>query len=224
MLYDVGNKFCNQLDTIFASHPIDENFLEDRLYAAAQFFIGKLKIISETLHQSPATTDNRDNAMEYNDGLKTLFGNIARKLYIMKKYNTPFHTEDYFELKNKFMMPDFTVNAYSKVRSGKSVSIRNPKLYHKLIDLRNNICEPDDTPVYLVANSKSLKEMSEYLPLSEKELMQVHGFGKTKVEKYGRQFLEIITEYCFENNLSSRMHEKPVESRTKKTTKKNGEQ
>jgi ATP-dependent DNA helicase RecQ len=40
------------------------------------------------------------------------------------------------------------------------------------------------------------------------ELRRISGFGDTKTEKYGQQFLDIITEYCNEKDLSSLIHEK----------------
>ena len=60
----------------------------------------------------------------------------------------------------------------------------------------------------MIANSKSLEEMATFLPQSKKELMQISGFGKAKVEGFGMQFLNIIVNYCQQNNLSSLIHTK----------------
>ena len=138
---------------------------------------------------------------------------------MLNKLQHPFSVENYFTVKNSFVVPDFNVNAYSKVNSGKTFRVNHPKLYFRLIELRNKICEPDNTPIYLVAGSKTIQEMADFLPLSEKELLQIHGFGKAKVEKFGRQFLEVITDYCLENSLTSRMYEKSVEEKPKKKRK-----
>jgi len=84
--------------------------------------------------------------------------------------------------------------------------------------MRNKLCEPQNLPIYIVAGSKTLFEMSEYLPQTEKELLEINGFGAAKVEKYGQSFLSIIKDYCQKHNLSSRMEQK--ESKRKKKEKK----
>ena len=63
-------------------------------------------------------------------------------------------------------------------------------------------------PVYLVASSRTLDEMTTYLPQTLEELRQISGFGPAKINSYGSQFLEIIIEYCSKNNLSSNISEK----------------
>ncbi|MEA4936111.1 MAG: AAA family ATPase [Paludibacter sp.] len=219
-LDDIGSKFRHQVENIFHKSEVDEDFLSERLDAAKTFFTGKIHDLTETLKQSPATTDSRENAQNYNDGIKTLFSELSQKDYLLNKLQHPFSVENYFTVKNSFVIPDFTVNAYSKVSAGKTFKVNHPKLYFRLIELRNKICEPDNTPIYLVAGSKTIEEMADFLPLSEKELLQIHGFGKAKVEKFGRQFLEVITDYCLDNNLTSRMYEKSVEEKPKKKRKK----
>lgn len=219
-LEDVGGKFRQQVEKIFKSYEVDENFLSERIDAARTFFTNKLHDLNETLKQSPATTDSRENAQTYNDGIKTLFGGLSQKSHLLKELQHPFSVENYFSIKNDFVVPDFSVNAYSKINTGKTFHVNHPKLYFRLIELRNKICEPENTPIYLVAGSKTIQEMADFLPLSEKELLQIHGFGKAKVEKFGRMFLEVITDYCLDNSLTSRMYEKSVEEKPKKKRKK----
>ena len=43
--------------------------------------------------------------------------------------------------------------------------------------------------------------MADFLPLTEKELLKIHGFGKIKVKKYGAYFLDVIKEFCEDNGL-----------------------
>ena len=73
----------------------------------------------ETLRQSPATTDSKQNASEYNDMIRMIFSNIAQKSFLMRGLKSKFTVEDYFILKNTFALPDFTVNAYAKNSSNK---------------------------------------------------------------------------------------------------------
>ena len=61
-------------------------------------------------------------------------------------------------------------------------------------------------------------EMSEYLPQTKNELIEISGFGPGKAEKFGQSFLDIILTYCKKHNLESRMDQK--ESKRKRKIKK----
>jgi len=222
-LDDIAGKFQRQLQGILDNHPVSEEYLQERMAAAIDFFSVKMNNLMETLRQSPATTDSKMHASDYNDGLKMIFSNIAQKSFLMKGLKLKFTVEDFFILKNTFTVPDFTVNAYARNASTKPLETRQPKLYYELMQLRNRLCEPQDMPIYLVAGTKTLNEMSDFLPQNEKELLLINGFGPAKVEKYGPAFLDVIKAYCTENNLQSLMHEKVSTKKEKGEKKPAGE-
>ena len=87
--------------------------------------------------------------------------------------------------------------------------------------MRNQICEPHDLPIFLVAGSQTLAEMADYLPQTEKDLLRINGFGPAKVEKYGDLFLNIIRKYSKDNKLESKMEMLILEKRVKKEKKAN---
>lgn len=220
---EVADKFRHQLESILRQKVMNEDYLSERLEAAKKFFVQKLETLLETLRQSPAVTESRENARDYNEQIRTIFSFLAQKLHLLQGLKHPFSTENYFDRKNTFLLPDFTVNAYSKNINTKTVRTNNPGLYHSLVTLRNSLCEPEDLPIYLVANNKTLIELADYLPLDEKELLKIDGFGPVKVEKYGSQFLRIIKEYAAEHNLESRMEEKKESTKEKKEKKPKGD-
>lgn len=218
-LTEVGARFQQQITKLLHAYEMDEHFLMERIDAAIHYFQPKLRELMDTLKNSPAMTDNKQNAEEYNDALRAIYGDAALQVSLMRKMSHPFQSEEYFSIKQAFVVPDFSVNAYAKNNSAKTFSVAHPQLYFQLSELRNNICDNYDIPVYLVASSKSIQEMANYLPLNEKELMQIHGFGKAKSQRYGKQFLEVLNNYCLQMNLSSRMSEKPTEQKPSKKRK-----
>ena len=218
---EVAVKFQSQLQCVMSNYPVDEDFLQSRIEAAANFFIPKLDDLVETIRQSPATTDSRNHASEFTESLKILFANATQKRFLLNGLKLRFTVEDYFIQKNIFVIPEFKTNAYAGSSSAKTtVNTRHLDLYYELSRLRNRICEPDNTPIYLVAQTKTLNEMSNYLPQTEKELLQINGFGPAKVKQYGTAFLEVIHDYCARHNLSSLMHEKEGAKRERKTKEK----
>ncbi|MDR2815383.1 MAG: HRDC domain-containing protein [Proteiniphilum sp.] len=170
------------------------------------------------LRQSPASTDSRAHAAEYNEAIQDIFSDLALKKHLLGKLKSDTTIEAYFEAKNNFILPSFSVNAYAASDSTKP-DLSHPGLYRLLVEERNNICEPRNLPIYMVAGSKTLYEMAEYLPQNKKELLQITGFGPAKVEKYGDSFLPVIRAYCKRYGLESRLAEKKASKRKQKEDK-----
>jgi hypothetical protein len=118
-----------------------------------------------------------------------------------------FDIETYHKRKKDFRVPAFSVNVYAGAAKERTEG-PHPVLHQRLRKLRDNICSRSDLPIYIIAGTSTLDEMSRYLPQTLTEIRKISGFGDAKTEKYGQQFLDIILEYCRERNLSSRIHEK----------------
>ncbi|HBG42462.1 MAG TPA: aldolase [Porphyromonadaceae bacterium] len=214
----VAVKFQTQLRFIFRQEPVDEAYLLARLEASEAFFSPKLRHLEDALRQSPAVTDSRAHAEEYNEAVQDIFSELMLKKHLLARLKEDASIDAYFDAKNRFKLPDFKVNAYAAAKTTKS-DLSFPELYYLLAEERNKICEPLDLPIYMVAASKTLYEMAEYLPQNEDELLQISGFGPAKVEKYGSAFLSVIGQYCEKHHLESRMAKKEPSSKKKKTEK-----
>ncbi|MBK7853241.1 MAG: DNA helicase RecQ [Bacteroidetes bacterium] len=96
-------------------------------------------------------------------------------------------------------------------------------LMEELRQLRLRIATDENVPPYIIFNDSTLVELATYLPLHKDQLPGITGFGQVKIMKYGKSFLDKIKDYCFRNNLESRMSEKqvqwkPAKEKTSKTT------
>ena len=208
-LRDIGARFRTQLHAILARTPVDEAYLQARIAAAADFFCGKLDTLADTLRRSDVTTDSRDQAGEYEEEMEALFTEAAQKRHLLAGLKARFTVEDYYRCRNDFSMPPFALHAYAGHDQAKPrAASRHPGLYQALVRRRRELCEPDGTPIYLVAQTRTLLEMADYLPQTEDELLRISGFGPAKVKAYGTAFLEVIHDYCLEHGLGSLMHEK----------------
>jgi ATP-dependent DNA helicase RecQ len=72
----------------------------------------------------------------------------------------------------------------------------SPDLYELLRRKREEFGTAEGIPLFLVTSNRTLKEMAAIIPKSKAELLQVHGIGPAKIEKYGQEFLDVILEYC----------------------------
>jgi ATP-dependent DNA helicase RecQ len=66
-------------------------------------------------------------------------------------------------------------------------------IYDKLRDLRTQIASAKGIPPYIVFSDKTLKDLSNKQPQNKVEMLEVHGIGEVKFERYGKSFLELLT-------------------------------
>lgn len=93
-------------------------------------------------------------------------------------------------------------------------------LFDDLRKVRTVFAQNDNVPPYVVFSDATLVEMATYLPHDEQELRKISGVGDLKLEKYGADFLEVITDYCDLNNLTSRINLKTPKREPRKRTKR----
>jgi len=106
---------------------------------------------------------------------------------------------------------DFPVTASSARKEKKSAKLQksepvqpvNQELYDILKNLRKTLAEQVGMPPYVIATNVLLNEMCIRLPVSEEEMLAVHGMGKVRFEQYGRAFLTAIKRWVADNPAES---------------------
>ncbi len=77
------------------------------------------------------------------------------------------------------------------------------KLFDMLKTLRKQIAKSKDLPPYVIFQDPSLEEMATTYPTTKDELASVNGVGMGKVNKFGKEFLELIEQYVEENEIET---------------------
>jgi hypothetical protein len=225
-LNEVSNKFKNQLSNLIAvssNVEYDEN-ISKRLGQASVYFQTELEQVISLLKNIPFTTESKEAAEELNAELQSLFEQTFSKIALFKTSAYGFNLHEFLKAKLKIVYPSVRINVYENAKNAKiSSDIDHPALYKKLLLLRDDICNEEQKPIYMVANNKALKELTEFLPTTTNELMQISGFGEARVEAFGDQFLSIIKDYMFEHDIESNMTAKsPKKEKKAKKEKVDG--
>jgi ATP-dependent DNA helicase RecQ len=66
------------------------------------------------------------------------------------------------------------------------------EVYDRLRDLRTQIASEKGIPPYIVFSDKTLKDLSNKQPQSKEEMLEIHGIGEVKFERYGEVFLDVL--------------------------------
>ena len=68
------------------------------------------------------------------------------------------------------------------------------EVYDKLRDLRTQIATKKGIPPYIVFSDKTLKDLSTKIPQDKESMLEVHGIGEVKFERYGEEFLTLLND------------------------------
>jgi hypothetical protein len=218
---ETASKFQQQLQRLFAGE--DEALLQDRIRAGAGHFYKETGRIMQMITGSPANTDSKIHAKEYNELLKEILIELAIKRQLFEEEDGQFDLDNYQRRRKAFIAPALPVNAYAGSSQKTVTDVPHPRLHQQLRKVRDAICEKKDLPLYLVAGTKTLNEMATYLPQTLEELEWINGFGPAKIASYGQQFLDVIVQYSTDNGLSSTINEKIENQKKPKKEKKEKE-
>jgi len=69
-------------------------------------------------------------------------------------------------------------------------------LFEELRMLRRQIADREGVPAYVVFHDATLREMAEARPTSDDELLEISGVGERKLEKYGGEFLALLSRWA----------------------------
>ncbi|QOI98847.1 MAG: DNA helicase RecQ [Flammeovirgaceae bacterium] len=102
---------------------------------------------------------------------------------------------------------DFTTDLedeeVSSERAPVNAKAYDDKLFEMLKTLRKKIAKERNLPPYVIFQDPSLEEMATTYPTTKEDLAQVNGVGMGKVNKFGKEFLEVIQKYVEDNDIET---------------------
>jgi len=84
---------------------------------------------------------------------------------------------------------------------GEASGATDEKLLELLKDLRKKVSKEKNLPPFVIFLESSLEDMATMYPTSMEELEKISGVSKGKSMRYGKPFLEVISNYVEENDI-----------------------
>lgn len=78
----------------------------------------------------------------------------------------------------------------------------DPALFEMLKELRKKVSKEKNLPPFVIFLETSLEDMATQYPTTVQELEKIQGVSKGKAVRYGKQFVDVITKYVAENNIT----------------------
>ena len=216
-LVDVSEKFQKQLakitfwnkeqgakskDIQTESLKNEQDYLQQRLSAAAGYFVPKVQSLAEAVSSHPCRCKNKADASDFDTMISDLYLILSQKAALMQAVAQEPTTDAYLKAKSKFVAtPMQTQSVFEKPTKTKNTKeVSNDKsqedkiLFEKLRLLRLQIAKEENVRAYIIFPDKSLHELATHKPTSLSQMEQIYGVGKNKISKYGEQFVKTICE------------------------------
>lgn len=100
--------------------------------------------------------------------------------------------------KERIQSKNDTENARSNRKN--TVPVEKEALYQKLWELRHELAQEQNVPAFVVFADRSLADMCIHLPRTPAQFLMVSGVGETKLQRYGERYLQLINDFCTEND------------------------
>ena len=200
-----AEKFIGKAQEMIRAEQVIENNqpLQKRIQDAANYFLPLLEKMKQQLQQHPLITEYKETAALVDEHLSELLIAFVKTIYGMQYCKNDFTVAGFLKHKLNLGIPHMYISAYAANKKQAATGMTNPELYYTLQIWRDKICGEKNQPIYMVANTSSLKEVCTYLPLTPEHLQLLSGFGKAKANKYGDEIISMVETYCNLHGLDS---------------------
>lgn len=96
---------------------------------------------------------------------------------------------------------DYTIEEGDEIVDQKSKASADPQLMNMLKDLRKQIADKKGIPPFVIFQDPSLEDMAIQYPITLDELQNIAGVGQGKANRYGKPFVDLISNYVEENEI-----------------------
>lgn len=205
--------FASQYRSLIAAESIVS--LNARVRAAAGYYLPKVKQIESLVGSTSVEHDSKHLTKRLGKVIQFAIEEINRTIDVLECLaEDGFSVANYLKARNKSVIEGEIAKRGSAIgdkavlrqrRSGMGIDVGSstdfasdilyPELFAKLSHWRRRRSEAMGKPAFVVASTKLLIAITNILPLSKIELKQIPGMGKVKLQQFGQEILEIITEF-----------------------------
>jgi hypothetical protein len=226
-LIAVSDKFKPQIGNFLSVQPMIETneALQERIKKASAYFAEKTdQHICKVLQNIDIETDNKAIRKLLRESIENFYQEAFIKTACFKACITGFKVKNYLATKAVSSIEKIQLRPELKIKTavewdGKS----NSSLLLEIKNWRATMADEEELPVYMVLPQKTMYELIEKLPVTLRELKEISGFGKKKVEKYGTQLIGIIRNYLQMKHLDKLDTELPDEEPARKQKTEKGQ-
>jgi len=153
------------------------------------------------------------------DAGKDVFNDEILTKFLLNK-NLVRMSPEFFMLNNRpywTVLVEYEIVVTDNIADKEGLNKVQKLLYQRLSEWRKEKADENGHPVYIISTNKQLFDVVIKAPKTLEELKMIHGFGKKKTERFGKEIIAIVKEFY---NTTTSKKVKSSKPKTKKTTHK----
>ncbi len=202
-LADVADRFRRQLTDI-SRLPDEEGrpLLEERVRKAAVYFGSQVELMDDSVRPLLGVSiDNKAVARRAKELGDRYCSTADLKIAVLNQVQREgFDVEKYQKAKVDSVLAK--PKKAKEARGGKAAEDYSDSLHPKMVRIltrwRKEKAHESKLPAYTVIQQKSLLAIADLLPRDSKALKKIPGIGEAKAAQYGAELLQMIEDYCEE--------------------------
>ena len=193
--------------------PENDSAIQQRIMKGMDFYKGFLNDrLEQTFNTLTFDTDNKDIKEDINKHLETVEALLNEKKYLFEHIEKNFNAKAYMRLRAQAQLQK---TDKKKIKVDRTDYSDHPELFKELRALRVEYADIEMVPLYQVFTQESLYQICEKLPVTLNQLKKIKGMGKVRVQRYGQDIIDIVHEYCEQNNMTPDLSEPEIIEKTK---------
>jgi hypothetical protein len=211
----VGENFQHQLGELFSGNKLPESdpHILERITKGSAYFQEKItSTLMDFFADFKVETDNKEIRKNVREALKQLRKETAVKLAAVQSCEAGFSSARYLRAISTAEI-DFKPARERKADTVQytEADVGHPELFQQLREWRSKKAADEEVAHFRILHQKVLIQIAVNLPDNPQDLMKVKGIGKRLAEKYGRELVELVSEYRKKHGVSSVDLPEPVE-------------
>ncbi len=202
---EVAIKFRNQLLRLLSENEETEQntALQERIKKASVYFAGKIKnIILTRLQEADIETDNKAVGKKFKNALDNLNREAAFKTACLQSCTAGFIVKDFLVAQAKASVGNPAKSARRKKTEALAKELDHPEIYRRLKAWRDAKVDETGLPTYRVLALRTMREISDKLPVTPAALKSIKGIGQKKLSLFGDELLQVIIDFCEEKEFA----------------------
>jgi hypothetical protein len=201
----VSSRFQSELHKHFITGMLPESnpALQERVQKAAAYFYQKTRsVLGDVLDKLQVLSENKEFRKTFTALMEQLQKMVSIKVYCLQQAEQGFTVRNYLNARVKAELDfDAAPSRPARTKGGAASLSKHPALYRILNEWRENRSREEEVRPIQILTQKGILLLSDYLPVTIKELKMIRGIGAKKIAAWGEEIVKMICDYCSENNI-----------------------
>lgn len=188
---------------------MNDDLVKDRIAKAVDYFEEQLRILKAAMTVLlDVEIENKEVQAEFKNYADQYADAIGEKVYCLQEIKSKqFSVEAYQKAKVDYVLRkdsndvEVKKNPRQSKKLSENIDVRYPQIIPLLTAWRRMKSDEFNVRAYQIMTQKTLYAIADKLPRTPEALKKIPGIGKLKMQQFGNELLEVISDFCIDEGI-----------------------